>query len=111
MKKLNKEAGRFKKAIVFGENVAKGGGATNAAPVARQIMDQYFGDRMITSRAQTKKKQMTSPLVHHSHEHNHEHSYEQNSSTALSLLANSQQTMSQHPTPQKATLQQQDVTD
>lgn len=93
------------------ENVAKGGGATNAAPVARQIMDQYFGDRMITSRAQTKKKQMTSPLVHHSHEHNHEHSYEQNSSTAPSLLANSQQTMSQHPTPQKATLQQQDVTD
>ena len=31
------------------ENVAKGGGATNAAPVARQIMDQYFGDRVITS--------------------------------------------------------------
>jgi penicillin-binding protein 2 len=33
------------------ENVAKGGGATNAAPVARQIMDQYFGDRVITSKA------------------------------------------------------------
>lgn len=31
------------------ENVAKGGGATNAAPVARQIMDQYFGDRVISS--------------------------------------------------------------
>jgi len=31
------------------ENVAKGGGGTNAAPVARQIMDQYFGDRVITS--------------------------------------------------------------
>ena len=31
------------------ENVAKGGGATNAAPVARQVMDQYFGDRVITS--------------------------------------------------------------
>lgn len=31
------------------ENVAKGGGATNAAPVARQIMDQYFGDREIVS--------------------------------------------------------------
>lgn len=31
------------------ENVAKGGGATNAAPVARQIMDQYFGDRIIVS--------------------------------------------------------------
>ena len=31
------------------ENVAKGGGATNAAPVARQIMDQFFGNREITS--------------------------------------------------------------
>jgi penicillin-binding protein 2 len=30
------------------ENVAKGGGGTNAGPVARQIMDQYFGDRVIT---------------------------------------------------------------
>lgn len=32
------------------ENVAKGGGATNAAPVARQVMDQYFGDRVIASK-------------------------------------------------------------
>ena len=32
------------------ENVAKGGGATNAAPVARQIMDQYFGNREIVSK-------------------------------------------------------------
>jgi penicillin-binding protein 2 len=32
------------------ENVAKGGGATNAAPVARQIMDQYFGNRVIASK-------------------------------------------------------------
>ncbi|GAA5138841.1 penicillin-binding protein 2 [Thalassotalea piscium] len=31
------------------ENVAKGGGASNAAPVARQIMDQYFGNREIIS--------------------------------------------------------------
>lgn len=31
------------------ENVAKGGGGTNAGPVARQIMDQYFGNRVITS--------------------------------------------------------------
>ncbi|WP_448210901.1 penicillin-binding protein 2 [Colwellia sp. MEBiC06753] len=30
------------------ENVEKGGGATNAAPVARQIMDQYFGNREIS---------------------------------------------------------------
>ncbi len=29
------------------ENVAKGGGGTNAGPVARQIMDQYFGNRVI----------------------------------------------------------------
>ena len=33
------------------ENVAKGGGATNAAPVARQIMDQYFGDRVIANQS------------------------------------------------------------
>jgi penicillin-binding protein 2 len=32
------------------ENVAKGGGGTNAGPVARQIMDQYFGDRVIISK-------------------------------------------------------------
>ncbi len=32
------------------ENVAEGGGAANAAPVARQIMDQYFGDRIIISK-------------------------------------------------------------
>lgn len=32
------------------ENVAKGGGASNAAPVARQMMDQYFGDRVIVSK-------------------------------------------------------------
>lgn len=31
------------------ENVAKGGGGTNAAPVARKIMDQYFGKRKIIS--------------------------------------------------------------
>ncbi|MEY8214119.1 MAG: penicillin-binding transpeptidase domain-containing protein, partial [Colwellia sp.] len=31
------------------ENVAKGGGGTNAGPVARQIMDQYFGNRVISS--------------------------------------------------------------
>ncbi len=33
------------------ENVAVGGGATNAAPVARQIMDQYFGDRVIANQS------------------------------------------------------------
>jgi penicillin-binding protein 2 len=33
------------------ENVTKGGGGENAGPVARQIMDQYFGDRVIVSKA------------------------------------------------------------
>jgi len=36
------------------ENVAEGGGATNAAPVARQLMDQYFGDRVIISQDETR---------------------------------------------------------
>jgi penicillin-binding protein 2 len=31
------------------ENVAKGGGGINAGPVARQIMDQYFGQRTFNS--------------------------------------------------------------
>jgi penicillin-binding protein 2 len=31
------------------ENVAKGGGGSNAGPVARQIMDQYFGNRTFTA--------------------------------------------------------------
>lgn len=31
------------------ENVETGGGAANAAPVARQMLDQYFGDRIIIS--------------------------------------------------------------
>ncbi len=35
------------------ENVEKGGGATNAAPVARQIMDQYFGNRKFTSQSES----------------------------------------------------------
>ena len=48
------------------ENVAKGGGATNAAPVARQIMDQYFGDRVITSSKQFKPSDSTL-----AHRHNH----------------------------------------
>ena len=39
------------------ENVAKGGGATNAAPVARQILDQYFGNRVIISQDKNKHPQ------------------------------------------------------
>ncbi|MEY8198950.1 MAG: penicillin-binding protein 2 [Colwellia sp.] len=41
------------------ENVAKGGGATNAGPVARQVMDQYFGDRVITSQTHKTKSKPT----------------------------------------------------
>lgn len=47
------------------ENVAKGGGATNAAPVARQVMDQYFGDRVITSQRHKTKVNSATPTKHH----------------------------------------------
>ena len=53
------------------ENVAKGGGGTNAGPVARQIMDQYFGNRVITSSIDNspgKFNTKTSPqYIHPSH--------------------------------------------
>ncbi|HBY88549.1 MAG TPA: penicillin-binding protein 2 [Colwellia sp.] len=52
------------------ENVAKGGGATNAAPVARQVMDQYFGDRVITSqthKANTRENSATITKHHEAH--------------------------------------------
>ena len=39
------------------ENVAKGGGGTNAGPVARQVMDQYFGVRQIISTDKSKHPQ------------------------------------------------------
>ncbi|WP_019029830.1 penicillin-binding protein 2 [Colwellia piezophila] len=45
------------------ENVAKGGGATNAAPVARQIMDQYFGNRVITSQISSIKHQVPTAIA------------------------------------------------
>jgi len=51
------------------ENVAKGGGGTNAGPVARQIMDQYFGNRVITSSidySQNKFNATTQQHMHHS---------------------------------------------
>jgi len=51
------------------ENVAKGGGGTNAGPVARQIMDQYFGNRVITSsidHSQSKFNAKASQHIHHS---------------------------------------------
>ena len=50
------------------ENVAKGGGGTNAGPVARQIMDQYFGSRVITSSIDMG---FTSEEVVPVHQHNH----------------------------------------
>jgi penicillin-binding protein 2 len=39
------------------ENVEKGGGGTNAGPVARQIMDAYFGKRQIISENETRHPQ------------------------------------------------------
>jgi penicillin-binding protein 2 len=39
------------------ENIARGGGGTNAGPVARQIMDQYFGDRVILGQDKSKHPQ------------------------------------------------------
>jgi penicillin-binding protein 2 len=50
------------------ENVSKGGGGTNAGPVARQIMDQYFGNRVITSSLDNSIPQKSSvPLYQHNH--------------------------------------------
>ena len=51
------------------ENVAKGGGGTNAGPVARQIMDQYFGNRVITSSIDHSTSQ-DSAMSHKQHIHN-----------------------------------------
>jgi penicillin-binding protein 2 len=50
------------------ENVAKGGGGTNAGPVARQIMDQYFGNRVITSSTGNPKHQLIANIEHHKHQ-------------------------------------------
>lgn len=50
------------------ENVAKGGGATNAGPVARQIMDQYFGNRVITSSMDNSSNQLNVKTQQHMHQ-------------------------------------------
>jgi penicillin-binding protein 2 len=50
------------------ENVAKGGGATNAGPVARQIMDQYFGNRVITSSMDSSPRQLNAKTQQHMHQ-------------------------------------------
>ena len=50
------------------ENVAKGGGGTNAGPVARQVMDQYFGDRVITSQMHNTKTKVKSATTTKHHE-------------------------------------------
>lgn len=50
------------------ENVAKGGGGTNAGPVARQIMDQYFGNREITSSYGSSTTDSDS-IANHQHDH------------------------------------------
>ncbi|MCW8866008.1 MAG: penicillin-binding protein 2 [Colwellia sp.] len=52
------------------ENVAKGGGGTNAGPVARQIMDQYFGSRVITSSLDTPT---TNTEIMTANQHGHDH--------------------------------------
>jgi len=49
------------------ENVAKGGGGTNAGPVARQIMDQYFGSRVITSSLEQPAKNLNIVAQQHNH--------------------------------------------
>lgn len=49
------------------ENVAKGGGGTNAGPVARQIMDQYFGNREVTSSIDKSPKQSNADIHQHMH--------------------------------------------
>ena len=50
------------------ENVEKGGGGTNAGPVARQIMDQYFGDRVITS-TDSQQSKVSNKNNHNTHNH------------------------------------------
>ena len=50
------------------ENVSKGGGGTNAGPVARQIMDQYFGNREITSSYGSSTIDSDS-IANHQHDH------------------------------------------
>ncbi len=50
------------------ENVAKGGGGANAAPVARQIMDQYFGNREITSSIDYSSSQVITTSEQHNHQ-------------------------------------------
>jgi penicillin-binding protein 2 len=50
------------------ENVAKGGGATNAGPVARQIMDQYFGNRVVTSSMDNSPRQLNAKTEQHMHQ-------------------------------------------
>lgn len=53
------------------ENVAKGGGATNAAPVARQIMDQYFGQRFTANEISTFMVASQNKLTEHVHSEHH----------------------------------------
>ena len=55
------------------ENVSKGGGGTNAGPVARQIMDQYFGSREISTNLDDSISQgNTVALKEHNHSVQHD---------------------------------------
>jgi len=51
------------------ENVAKGGGGTNAGPVARQIMDQYFGNRVVASSIDNSPSQL---IANNQQQHMHQ---------------------------------------
>lgn len=51
------------------ENVAKGGGGSNAAPVARQLMDQYFAGRF--AKSDIGYIQLASNNEQHQHPHDH----------------------------------------
>ncbi|GAA0822394.1 penicillin-binding protein 2 [Colwellia asteriadis] len=56
------------------ENVAKGGGGSNAGPVARQIMDQYFGNRVINAQSTTLQKANNKNAVASINHTGHSHS-------------------------------------
>ena len=69
------------------ENVAKGGGGTNAGPVARQIMDQYFGSRVIISSLDEQVITTGNTNIAAAHQHGH-------SSNGVSLQGTFQQNTS-----------------
>jgi penicillin-binding protein 2 len=71
------------------ENVAKGGGGSNAGPVARQIMDQYFGDRVISSTNDRQNKVSSTSSTDSHNTHNHQQHVNLNN---VSTITNRQET-------------------